>query len=188
MVDAVSALAGHLVPRTIGVGTPGVTLLERRIGGLWQFSAWPGRLEALGRAGAALVGADAVPGPGRYVEGRSGLLVRTEPMRWIAVSETPLDRPDLPADDGTLLDLSHARTRIRVSGPATRDLLARHVSIDLRPGSFGDGHSATTAIGGLAVLLLARSGGVELLVFRSFALALWEDLLVSAEQFGAEVV
>ena len=108
-------------------------------------------------------------------------------MRWLVLSETSLPRPELDSQTGTVLDLSHARTCIRIAGPAARDLLARHVTIDLRPRSFAEGQAVTTAVGSLAVFLLARPEGFDLIVFRSFALALWEELLVSAEQFGAEV-
>lgn len=187
MVDAVSALDGHLTPRRVGTPEPAVTLSERRIGGLWQVSAWPGHLTPAGQAAADAVGAVEIPGPGRFAQGPKGVVLRTEPMRWLALVDAPLPRPAIAAEHGTALDLSHARTCIRVSGPATRDLLARHTTIDLRETAFGPGQTATAAMGSLAVTLMARTDGIELLVLRSFALALWEELLVSAEQFGAEV-
>ncbi len=190
MVERVSALAGHLGPRRFGMvgeAGPGVRLSEAPIGSLWQVSAWPGRLAEAGRAAAEAAGAAEAPAPGRSAEGPRGRVVRTEALKWWVLSESPIEAPALSPEDGTLLDLSHARTRIRVEGPAARDLLARMVAIDLRLRSFGEGAVAVTGAHGVGLLLLARAEGIDVHVLRSFALAVWEDMAEIAAQFGAEI-
>ena len=103
------------------------------------------------------------------------------------VSEDEIARPTLDAADGTVLELSHARTAIHVSGPKALDLMARMVPLDLRPAAFPEGSVANTGLHHVGVTILARDGGFDILVLRSFGLTVWETLVESAAQFGAEI-
>ncbi len=190
MVERVSALAGHLEPRVLGpVGAagPGVRISEIRLGGLWQVAAWPGRLAEAGAAVAASAGVAAAPGFGQAAFGSRGTALRTEALKWLVASPHALSRPEIAVEDGTALDLSHARTVLRLEGPAARDVLARLVAIDLRAQAFPDGRVAVTGAHGMGLTLVAREGGVDVLAFRSFGLALLEMLEEIAAQFGAEI-
>lgn len=189
MVDRVSALQGALSPGRHGAasGEPGVRLSERRPGAIWQVTAWPDRLAEAGAAAAAAAGLDAAPGPGRAGFGEDTVVMRTEPLRWLLVSDAETPAPTLSAEDGTLLDLGHARTVIRVEGARSVDLMARMAPLDFRPKAFPEGTVATSAIHHIAATILARTGGFDVFVYRSFGLAIFEHIAETAEQFGVEV-
>ena len=190
MVERASALAGHDAPRRfgpVGPGGPGIRLSERNLASLWLIAAWPERLAATGAAAAKAAGVDAAPGPGASATGKGGALLRIEPLKWLLAGEDEIPRPALDAADGTVLELSHARTVIHVSGARALDLMARMVPLDLRPAAFPEGSLATTGLHHVGVTILARDGGFDIFVLRSFGLAVWEMLILSAAQFGAEI-
>ncbi|MGF1445498.1 MAG: sarcosine oxidase subunit gamma [Pikeienuella sp.] len=185
-----SALAGRTEPRHLGIigaDGPGLRLSERAVDSLWLVGAWPGHLPSVGEAVSAAIEVGAAPGPGRAAFGARGMALRVEPAKWLVAGDNTLIRPDVAPEAGTVLDLSHARTVIRIDGRMARALMARLVAIDLRPGQFEDGTVAATGIEGMGVTLLARAGGIELLVFRSFAAALWDLMLDTGAQFGVEI-
>lgn len=189
MVEPVSPLAGHVTPGRSGLATqaaPGIRLSERRIASLWQVAAWPDRLSQAGGAAAAAAGVPEAPGPGGTLAGSAATLMRIEPLKWWIVAATPIDRPALDGQDGTVLDLSHARTVIRVEGPDTAALMARLVSLDLRARSFPEGAVASTGLHHSGVTLTRREGGIEIFALRSYALSIWEHVAESAAQFGLE--
>ncbi|MDT8345179.1 MAG: hypothetical protein RQ752_12210 [Thermohalobaculum sp.] len=190
MPERVSSLARALAPRTIGpVGEhgPGVRLSERGIASLWQVAAWPDRLDAAGLAAAAAAGAGIAPGPGRSVTGTAATLMRVEPLKWWLLAGHDLPRPALDAGVGTVLDLSHARTAIRIEGARAVDLMARLLPVDLRPAAFPDGAVASSGLHHVGVTVLARAGGFDLFVPQSFACSLFEHITAIAAQFGVEI-
>ena len=126
--------------------------------------------------------------PGLSATGKGGTLLRAEPLKWLLAGEDEIARPALEAADGTVLDLSHARTVIHVSGAAALDLMARMVPLDLRPAAFPEGSVANTGLHHVGVTIAVRDGGFDIYVLRSFGLAVWEILVLSAAQFGAEIV
>lgn len=190
MVERVSALAGHAAPThfgLIGPEGPGVRLAERRLASIWLVAAWPGRLGQAGAAVARAAGIEAAPGPGASATGAVGTCLRIEPLKWLLLGEREIARPVLDAADGTVLELGHARTVIHVSGRRAAELMARMVPLDLRPAKFPEGSVASSALHHVGVAVLARGGGFDVLVPRSFGLAVWEVLVESAAQFGAEI-
>ncbi|MFQ5564999.1 MAG: sarcosine oxidase subunit gamma [Paracoccaceae bacterium] len=190
MVERASALEGYNAPRhfgLIGASGPGIRLSERPLASLWLIAAWPERLAETGAAAARAAGVDAAPGPGASATGSGGTLLRAEPLKWLQIGEDELARPALDAADGTVLELSHARTVIHVSGANALDLMARMVPLDLRPAAFPEGSVANTGLHHVGVTILARDGGFDIFVLRSFGLAVWEMLIESAAQFGAEI-
>ena len=190
MVERVSALEGHDAPRQfglIGQDGPGIHLSERPLASLWLIAAWPERLAETGVVAAQATGVAAAPGPGASATGPGGTLLRVEPLKWLLVSEDEIAAPTIDPTDGAVLELSHARTVIHVSGPKSLDLMARMVSLDLRPAAFPEGSVANTGLHHVGVTILACDGGFDILVLRSFGLAVWEILAESAAQFGAEI-
>ncbi len=183
----VSALDGHLAARRLGsAGPTGLRLSERPVGALWQVAAWPERIATVAATVAAAAGVAEAPGPGRSVAGAAARAIRTEPLKWWLLGEAGLPAPEIAIADGTVLDLSHARTRIALEGPAAPDLLARLVAIDVRPGRFEDGQVAATGLHGVG-LLIARTGPAwEIFVPRSYALDTLERLTETGAQFGLE--
>lgn len=190
MVERVSALAGHVGPGrlgTVGRAGAGVLLSERRIGSLWQLAAWPDRLEAVGAAAATLAGLREAPGFGRSESGTGGRLIRTEALKWLLERPEGSAPPALDIADGTVLDLTHARTQIRIEGSAAGEVVSRLVAIDIRPKAFPDGAVAVTSAHGVGLTLIRRGAGFDALVLRSFALTMWQQIGEIAAQFGCEL-
>jgi len=191
MVERASSLKGHDTPRRFGLtgpDGPGIRLSERRLASVWLIAGWPDRLARAGAAAAAVAGVEAAPGPGASATGAGGTLLRTEPLKWLLISEAETARPQLKETDGTVVELGHARTVIHVGGPKAGALMARMVPLDLRPAAFPEGSVASTGLHEVGVTILARDGGFDILVLRSYGLSVWRTLIDSAAQFGAEIV
>ncbi|NYT32103.1 sarcosine oxidase subunit gamma family protein [Rhizobium sp. WYCCWR 11128] len=114
--------------------------------------------------------------------------------QWFVAGDEPLAPTSLDALVAALagkafvMDQSHGRVRIGVSGRSSRALLSRGTAVDLDPSVFPEGHSAMTMVGHLSVQIV-RTGddSFELTVLRSFAESLWDDLVhmaASAEKDG----
>ena len=187
MADRASALDGHLVAGVSGIVTedgPGIVLELLRDLALYQVAAWPDTLEACGAALMEVAGADALPGPGMAIETGSIAVLRTDPLKWWIVG-TAAPPPDPSA--GAVLDLSHSRTRVRITGPEAAALLNRFLPLDLRENAFPRGSVASSALHHVGVTLWRSAAGYELFMPRGFALSCWEVLMETARQFGVEV-
>ncbi len=187
MAERTSALDGHLTPGIHGLEPeegPGVTLTLLRDLILSQVAAWPDTVETAAATVLETTRATHVPAPGGAVEVGDIALLRVEPLKcWIVGADVPSLDPTL----GTSLDLSHSRTRIRVSGPQTAALLNRFLPLDLRESAFPVGSVATSVLHHVGVTLWRRSVGYELFIPRGFALSCWEVLFATARQFGVRV-
>ena len=185
MVERVSALADHHRPGRFGAdGTPGVTLSEVPGLVLHQIAGWPDTLSTVGHEAAEAAGAEAAPGPCHATLGERGALLRIAPLKWWLLS---VAAPALAPEEGATLDLSHSRTHLRIAGPQAVDLLIRHLPLDLRPSAFPVGRVGSSAFHHVGVTLWRSEAGFELFLPRGFAASLWDMLLESAAQFGAEV-
>ena len=111
-------------------------------------------------------------------------MLRIEPMKWWLVG---IEAPGFEADKAVTLDLSHSRTRVRVSGDDAAEFLNRHFPLDLREASFPPGSVASSATHHVGVTLWRSADGYELFIPRGFALSLWEGFVESAQQFGVEI-
>jgi len=186
MVERASALSGHYQRGNFGKGgEAGVILSEVSGLVLYQLSAWPDTLDQVGFMGAQACVVDKAPGPGRAAVGSRGTLLRIEPLKWWCYGS---QLPELAAEDGTTLDLSHSRTHLRVRGQAAQVWLNRLVPVDLRPNGCPLDSVMSTAFHHVGITLWNSKDGFELFVPRGFALSLWEVLTDTAAQFGVEVV
>ena len=185
MVERVSALAGHNQPGHHGdPDRAGVMLQEMPELVLHQVAVWQDSIAQVGKDLAQLVGAGAAAGPGRGVTGTSGSILRIEPMKWWLFG---VEAPELDAELGMTLDLSHSRTHVRVSGDDATAFLNRHFPVDLREISFPMGGVAASATHHVGCTLWRSEHGYELFMPRGFALSLWEGFVESAAQFGLEI-
>lgn len=161
-----------------GAGRPALRLRERR-----------------GLSMAQVNGAPMASGPGRLTALEEGAmaLLWTGPGQWFAVSET-LDSEGLlsaleerlSSTDATITDLSHARTVVRVSGTAWRDLLAKGCPIDMD--AMKPGACVASLLGHFSVVIhCIADDTADVYVFRSFGASLWEWLRGGAEEFGYTV-
>lgn len=80
-----------------------------------------------------------------------------------------------------IADQSHGRVRLALSGPGARDLLARGCGVDFSARMFAVGASAATLYNHIGIHV-TRTGDdrFEILVLRSFAQSLWEDLATNS--------
>jgi heterotetrameric sarcosine oxidase gamma subunit len=109
---------------------------------------------------------------------------------WIAAGSASMVRlaRELPESAGTVTVLSAGRVRIRIMGPAARDVLAKGISLDLHPAVFQVGRSAQTGLHHTGVFL-ERVGDdcYEIYVPRTYAECIWEWLIDAAWPFGYDV-
>jgi heterotetrameric sarcosine oxidase gamma subunit len=187
MADRVSALDGHYEPGLYGPESeqgPGVILQQVPNLSLCQVAAWPDTLVEAGACVRQAAGVDRIPGPGRAVVADQAAVLRIEPLKcWLIGVTTPTIDPQT----GVSLDLSHSRTRIRISGREAVAFLNRFLPLDLRQGTFAEGSVASSALHHVGVTLWRSSDGYELFIPRGFALSCWEVVLESARQFYVEV-
>jgi len=109
---------------------------------------------------------------------------------WVAANREPMLQfaRELPSPFGTLTMLSASRVRIRICGPAARDLLAKGIALDLHPSVFQPGDSALTGLHHTGVFLeCIDSDCYELYVPRTYAQSIWEWLVDAALPFGYDL-
>jgi len=89
---------------------------------------------------------------------------------------------------GTVTDLSHGRTAIRIAGPKAEWVLAKFFAIDFALPAFpvGAGRS-TTHHDVFAQIQRTRADQFDIYVFRSFARSFWKALCHASEEVGYEV-
>ncbi|WP_052958113.1 sarcosine oxidase subunit gamma family protein [Aquamicrobium sp. LC103] len=107
------------------------------------------------------------------------------PGQWFAVGDEPDKFAELAAtlpDGFTAIDQSHGRVRIAIEGESVGEVLAKGTGVDLA--LFETGRAATTLIGHVATHLARISDDrFELLVTRSFAENVWDDLKIMAAEY-----
>jgi len=174
----------RIPPLAEGASAPGLSL--RSCGGLVQYHAWPDAYVEMAAKVAAHCGVTAGPAPGKAVHGTAGSLLRIHPQRLWLLSERPDAGAGLVIDPqvGASLDLSHARSIIRVANGFAEPLLSRFIAIDLRPHRFAVDDVAITPLHRVSVVLWRRAGGIDMLVPRSFARSTWDLLAETAERLG----
>lgn len=180
-VPRVSALSGHYVKGRHGAAGDGVTIKEPGALVLWQLAAWPESLGPVSKAVADDLALGAVVSLGKALSSENGSMLRIEPLKFWVHGNRP---KTFDADQAVLLDLSHSRTQLTISGPCATKLLNGYLPLDLREGSFPVGSVASTAFHHVGVTLWRSASGYELFLPRGFALSLWELLQESAAQYG----
>jgi sarcosine oxidase subunit gamma len=102
---------------------------------------------------------------------------------WYVVGDAPLTPQDIAqleirlGPQAWLIDQTHGRVRLEISGPGAVSLLATGTAVDLSLKRFQIGVACETLFGHIGIHL-TRTGSTsfELLVGRSFAFSLWGDL------------
>ena len=146
------------------------------------------RLDPAGPVSAAVgrtLGAELPTTPCTFVKGSEAELLWLGPDEWLIVAgpgeATGLSaalRAAIGDTHGTLTDVSAQRTTLDLTGPLTRDILARGCAIDLHPQVSPPGTCVQTLLARTGIVLQVRAGdtaAVRLLVRSSFAgyLAAW---------------
>lgn len=192
-----SAFEDILLPGRVGKddGDAGITVAERAKLGLASLEVRKGQVDALTSAVRSTYGA-ALPEGSTVVSGKDVMFVGTGAGQWLAVSETYANE-DLAADLAAKLkglasvtDQSSGRGVVRLSGPRTRDVLAKGLAIDLDPRVFPAGSAATSTLSHMSVLVWREdeAENFDIVLFRSVAESFWRWLSASAAEYGCEVV
>jgi sarcosine oxidase subunit gamma len=121
-----------------------------------SLTAWPGAAAALAARLRDGFGLD-LAGPGRWTAAGDLVCVWLGPDHWqIERAGTHDLAGELGAaveSDGGVIDLSDARAVLRLTGPASADILARLVPLDLHPRAFAPHRAASTLAAHIAVQL-----------------------------------
>lgn len=174
-------------------GEPGVRVRERRALAIAQVAAFA-HDTALAADLASRAGVDAIPTVGHVVGDDARSIRPAGPRTWMVVfgpKGGPM--PDLAvafAGRAVVTDLSQARTVIELKGRAAATVLAQGCSLDLHPAEFGPRACVQTRVGHIGVTLtrLAGDDAFELMVYRGYAVSLWEWLMAASRSVGVEVL
>ena len=196
-IQVVSALDGVATPGRYGApaGAAGVVAREIKGVALATVTARKGRIADLAVAARSAFGVD-LPLTPRRVEGREMAFVWSGPGQWLATCRA------LPATDiemvlqaalagrASIVDQSHGRTIVRVSGPRVRDALANGVAVDLHPSRFGTGDTAVTVVAHVNVHFwqIDAAPTYDFAVARGFAASFWHWLQASSAEYGLDIV
>jgi heterotetrameric sarcosine oxidase gamma subunit len=169
-------------PLAEGASAPGLSL--HACGRLVQYHAWPETYTEMAGMVARYCGVTAGPAPSKAVQGAAGSLLRIHPQRlWLLSERSDAGvGPALESHVGVSLDLTHARSIIRVAEESAEALLSRFVAIDLRAHRFAVDDLAITPLHRVSVVLWRRPTGIDILVPRSFARSTWDLLAETAER------
>jgi heterotetrameric sarcosine oxidase gamma subunit len=194
MVEQVSPLGPALMPGRHNVtGTaPAVTLAETRPGSIVQVAAWHGHEKVLIAAIQKATGLKLPDGAGGGVATEHKTAFGFAPGKFLVATQIEGVGAELrklvPIDIGTVTDLSHGRTAIRVAGPKSEWVLQKLYAIDFSLVAFPLGSGRSTTHHDIFTQV-QRTGqdAFDLYVFRSFARAFWTTLCHAAEEVGYEV-
>lgn len=174
-----------------GAAGTGVTLSELRRRSIVEVAAWTGEDAALRAAIASSTGLSlpATPGGGTIAGARAGFGIG--PGRYLLTDEAAglAERLSVAIGTGTVTDLSHGRTAIRIAGPKAEWVLAKLFAIDFGPEAFPVGDGRATAHHDIPTQMQrVDTASFDLFVFRSFARSFWTVLCHAAEETGYEVI
>ena len=170
----------------------GVILSETRPGTIVQIAAWPGEERQAIAAIRKVTGLALPDGAGGGVVNGAKAVFGFAPGKFTVVDEeeglaAAFAKAMTPAI-GTVTDLSHGRTAIRIEGPEAEWVLAKFFALDFALPAFPVGAARSTTHHDIFAQI-QRTGGdrFDLYVFRSFARSFWKALGHAAEEVGYEV-
>jgi heterotetrameric sarcosine oxidase gamma subunit len=194
MVERQSPLEPEFHAGSHGNFEPGVEVIlsETRPGSILQLAAWPGEEKLLMAAIRTVTGLALPDGAGggstdgvRSVFGFApGKFTLVDEADGLALAFAGVVTPAI----GTVTDLSHGRTAIRIAGPKAEWVLAKFFAIDFALPAFpiGAGRS-TTHHDVFAQIQRTSADQFDIYVFRSFARSFWKALCHASEEVGYEV-
>ena len=174
------------------LGGAGVILEETRPGSIIQAAAFPGEERALMAIIGTVTGLALPDGAGGGILRNGNAAFGFAPGRFLVVDHDgglgSRLKEAVPAATGTVTDLSHGRTAIRISGPKSEWVLAKFFAIDFALAAFPQGAGRSTAHHDIFAQI-QRTGAqqFDLYVFRSFARSFWTALCHASEEVGYEV-
>ncbi|MVA97240.1 sarcosine oxidase subunit gamma family protein [Nitratireductor sp. CAU 1489] len=194
MVEPVSPLGAAWKPGAYPntAGETGLVLSETRPGSIVQAAAWPGREKTLIDAIKSVTGLALADGAGAGQVDGAKAAFGFAPGKFLAIDQKEGLAAALGAvidvDTGTVTDLSHGRTALRLAGPKADWVLAKFFALDFSQTTFPLGAGRATSHHDIFAQI-QRSGAeqFDLYVFRSFARAFWTALCHASEETGYTV-
>lgn len=173
-----------------GSAASGVSLAERWPLAMFQLTAMSDAALPAIEAAIGLL----MPEPGASAANAELTALWCGASRWLAVGPRAAHaglaaRLAASAPHVAVVDLSHARTVLRIEGPRSRDVLAKLCALDLHPRAFAGGRCAVSGVAGLTTLIhkLDEAPIFDLFVQRSFALEIWDCVRAAGAEFGASI-
>jgi heterotetrameric sarcosine oxidase gamma subunit len=169
-----------------------IILTETSPGSIVQLAAWPGEEMALIAAIRSVTGLALLDGAGSGQTGgvksvfgfAPGKFIVADEAEGLAASFVKMVGPAM----GTVTDLSHGRTVIRIAGPKAEWVLAKFFAIDFGLAAFPVGAGRSTSHHDVfAQIQRTASDQFDIYVFRSFARSFWKALCHASEEVGYEV-
>jgi sarcosine oxidase subunit gamma len=157
-----------------------------------QLAAWPGEEKKLIDAVRKVMGLVVPDGAGGGAVDGARAAFGFAPGKFLVSDETDelataFGKAVTPAI-GTVTDLSHGRTVIRVEGPEAEWVLAKLFAIDFALPAFPVGAGRSTAHHDVfAQIQRSAANQFDIYVFRSFARSFWTTLCHAAAEAGYEV-
>ncbi|MER9616280.1 sarcosine oxidase subunit gamma [Mesorhizobium sp. M0207] len=194
MVERQSPLEPVLHPGSHGNFEHGVEIIlsETRPGSILQLAAWPGEEKTLMAGIHAVTGLVLPDGAGGGVTNGARSVFGFAPGKFTVVDEAeglaPAFADVVTSAIGTVTDLSHGRTAIRIAGPKAEWVLAKFFAIDFALPAFPIGAGRSTMHHDIFAQI-QRTGAdqFDIYVFRSFARSFWKALCHASEEVGYEV-
>jgi sarcosine oxidase subunit gamma len=195
MVERESPLGSAYRPGSHGnfADGAGVRLIETRPGSIVQLAAWPGQEKQIIDAIADATGLKLPDGAGAGIAKDGRAAFGFAPGRFLVVDRAEGLGATLSAaitsQDGSVTDLSHGRTAIRVSGAKAEWVLQKFFAIDFALAAFPLGAGRATIHHDVPALIQRTADRqFDLYVFRTFARSFWKALCHGCEEVGYEVV
>lgn len=169
-------------------GAPALTIGERRPGSLVEIACWADAPEGL----AAAAGVTELPRVGRVASAPARSLAALAPARYLALAQdTGLAAAlaaAVAAEQGAVVDVTHARAGLRIAGGPAQALLQKGLSFDLDPAAFPPMSVAQSGLYHMGVTVLRLDAGTfDVFVPSSFAGSLRDWVGAAAAEYGWRV-
>jgi len=191
--DAITTRSGHTVHPT-HQGLVQVHMTAQRLQSVTLLSTWASGIEALTQAVHSALGCTPPAHTGHATACEAGLLMRSGPLEFMLIGTHPAPdrvaqlRAHIPAEIGSVLDLSHARIRVQLHGAKAVDALAKLYALDFRPAAFPVGRFQLTGHHHIpCVLHRLDTQHFELYFLSTYAHGQIEALMDVALEYGVEL-
>ncbi len=154
-----------------------VTLRELTFDRITSVAPFKGKEKVVSSALEKAVGAG-LPDIGRLVTGREGQICWTQQEQYFVFDA------ELPRLNAAVTDQSDAWACVALEGDGTRDVLARLCPLNFCAMTEGD--VARSLIGHMSAIIIWRSDGYDLMVFRAFAPTLVHELETIMRSIAAQ--
>ncbi|MCK6452327.1 MAG: sarcosine oxidase subunit gamma [Alphaproteobacteria bacterium] len=193
--EPLSALHGVAAPGRHAVGGEAPLTLRERRPSLAMLLARKARARDVAAAVQRRFGL-ALPAPGRAAAAQDASAIWTQPDGWLLSADGAAARDFAGAvksavgDAGSVVDQTHGKAVLLLTGAPARRVLATGCRIDLHPRVFAPGRSAVTQIAHIDCILrqVDAAPGYELIVPSSLAEAFYGWLTHAASAYGYEVL